>query len=735
MPPYKKSAGRSAHHKSRAVADEAGRNKSANSDDYVMESDGEFERKQNEINAKLGLPPLDFDNDTSPTPPNKRKRVPTAKARAALEADPPSDGSVEPLPKKKTVSRSKKLVTSTPKRRAGNPPPGAHPASLVRLKSPVQLQSSRPTPPKVKRKYESYSDAVSQGSASSDEEETLSSQEEGSIADFIDDRAEDELSVDSAESVEDPAIRKSRLSKKRGAARPKASESTTAHRRKDARHTRQNDSNVTQVPDTIVISDDSDNGHRKSQARAAPRGSKASGRNKGTEFIQDDDEDQPAVSSSKTSSARHRQSHRDAGERQKKGRTSRGPSRLSKGKKTAAKYLDSKRRRTNTHSANDDRSFLSSERNHDESVSSTHRNAAGEPDCATDTDIDWPSTPEHSAKKRSNKEYCGGDEEGKVTDPPAGKKLLQGQDVFLAGTYGSMEPLKSVELVPLFGSQDPPEEEGLKLSDLLKLYESGPASRYLAKRLRQVTLFQQQGVLVNPSRAKLNKVTTSSYGSSTYFVMPTTIVQPRNGALPFYACFIITGVCAYCYLFRPASKTLQTRSITDHRIGLYPIEYEYQRGLTYLGNVSRKSSLRYSFTSGILAFTSKTEGSSESNNANFGASPVKSAFHRDRAVPAAQSSSGNPVLENLRTSRFPAALSYSDQVPIFDARGTNFLTGPFDLSLIHTLPLLNGDVDESSIVTVGYTSNTYVSTTGSLAGADLLSMNVQFVILHAGPPA
>ena len=159
----------------------------------------------------------------------------------------------------------------------------------------------------------------------------------------------------------------------------------------------------------------------------------------------------------------------------------------------------------------------------------------------------------------------------------------------------------------MFSSQDPPEDEALKLSGLLQPYETTPAADYLPDRLKALALFQQQGVFINPARAKLSKVTVSPYGTSNYFIIPAAVLRPSNGALPFAACFVMTGVCAYCNLYQPAQKVLGERRIIDHRIGLYPVEFEYQRALRFLAIAAKKASIRYSFTSGILAFTTKTE--------------------------------------------------------------------------------------------------------------------------------
>ena len=96
-------------------------------------------------------------------------------------------------------SRANKHTSRTaPKQDPGTKPPNVHPASLVRLKSPIALRYTSAPPPKVKRKYKSYSDAVSQGSGTSSDEEAgsessvrvkeepLSDRDAGSLVDFID---------------------------------------------------------------------------------------------------------------------------------------------------------------------------------------------------------------------------------------------------------------------------------------------------------------------------------------------------------------------------------------------------------------------------------------------------------------------------------------------------------------------------------------------------------------------
>ena len=142
---------------------------------------------------------------------------------------------------------------------------------------------------------------------------------------------------------------------------------------------------------------------------------------------------------------------------------------------------------------------------------------------------------------------------------------------------------------------------------------------------------------------------------------------------------------------------------------------------------------------------------------NFGASPQKSVFHKKKTI-FPKSTSLNPIVDNIKEGRFLASLSYTDKgqsavcirlvyvsseiglgcthaVPVFDARSPASLGGKFDLSAIHDLPEYKGDVEANSLVMVGYTANTYLTgPRSSTPNVDMLSTNVQFVVVHADAP-
>ncbi|KAJ3510212.1 hypothetical protein NMY22_g16037 [Coprinellus aureogranulatus] len=675
-------------------------------------------------------------------PVSKRKRIPSAKAKAAREQeDWFSDHSDEYIINKNPNSQSRKAArTSSSSKKQSFRPADVHPASLVRLRSPLQLQSRTP-PPRIKRKYASYRDAVSGESASSGDDNpgsgthvtadmpggvaTIQSAEEdvGSLADFIDDRAEDELSIHSSDSAEDPPKRKSKSMARRNTRRLKSAgtESDTRPSKRQRGHGRHTEARGSCAAEPILISDSDEDGERvyarnSAKQRISPPKSFDHG-------ASDDGDRVQSARASRGSSNRKNPNHQ----------LERYASSSRRLKAEDSGYLTSEREDINDSSSRkasqeQDHHRVRSPRNRSSKKRRATPEAPAEDEAGSDVLLDWPPTPQlRTVRQLKQEEFdvqIPKKSKGKVpAKEPIDIVLLPGQDAMLAKTYSSLEPLKKVELFPLFSTQDAPEEEALKLSQIIRSYKSSRTASFVQERLMFMVTFQHKGVYVNPSRAKLDRVTTNGYGTSTYFVMPESVVQPRNGALPYHACFLMTGVCAYSKLFRPASKTSNQRTTVDHRIGLYPIEFEYQRAMTYLANVTKKPSLRYSFTSGILAFSTKPEGSSDSSK-NFGASPTKSSFHNDRDGPIAQTSIANPLLEHFRSSRFPGALTYDDVVPIFDARGSMYATGPFDLTILHTLPLITADVEESSVVTVGFTGNTYLSGNGNLAGHDLLSLNI-----------
>ncbi|KAJ3522441.1 hypothetical protein NMY22_g11889 [Coprinellus aureogranulatus] len=344
---------------------------------------------------------------------------------------------------------------------------------------------------------------------------------------------------------------------------------------------------------------------------------------------------------------------------------------------------------------------------------------------------------------------------------------LSGKDDWLAHMYVNEPRLNDVELFPLFGQTAAPDEMALSPSTIKSAYEADAGSLWVVERLKSSISFLSDPTFCNPSRCEPKRVKAAPWSSSSspggvYFTVPSAVATPRKGSAPSYVCFLTTGIVAYCNLSSEATRVFTRygsrtdEKVVDHRIGIYPFEYEYQRAITFFGHVAGKKTLRYTFSSGVLHFTTRQEGGVDVS-ANFGASPQKSVFHKKNTT-SSKSTNLNPIVDNIKEGRFPASLSYADKgqssiyirvvavsseigfgctlaVPVFDARSPTALGGKFDLSAIHKLPQYKGDVEANSLVMVGYTANTYLTgPRSSTPNVDMLSTNVQFVVIHADAP-
>ena len=150
------------------------------------------------------------------------------------------------------------------------------------------------------------------------------------------------------------------------------------------------------------------------------------------------------------------------------------------------------------------------------------------------------------------------------------------------------------------------------------------------RRLKSSISFSSDPTFCNPSRCEPKRVKAAPWSSSSspggvYFTVPPTVATPRKGTGPSYVCFLTTGIVAYCNLLSEATRVFSRYGsrtddkVVDHRIGIYPFEYEYQRAITFFGHIADKKTLRYTFSSGVLHFTTKQEGQPDA--------PVVSCFY------------------------------------------------------------------------------------------------------------
>ncbi|KAJ3531647.1 hypothetical protein NMY22_g8064 [Coprinellus aureogranulatus] len=346
-----------------------------------------------------------------------------------------------------------------------------------------------------------------------------------------------------------------------------------------------------------------------------------------------------------------------------------------------------------------------------------------------------------------------GVEEEHVHDPPTSDAvetefMESGKELWLASMYANEPVLSEVDLIPLHSQAEAPDSLALIPSSIRAAYEDDEHSHWVVQRLKSCLSFCAESVFCNPSRCEPRRVKPSPWsstisGGGVNLLVPPSVTIPRKGTLPSHICFLTSGIVAYCNLASPATRVYSRagsrveEKVVDHRIGIYPFEYEYQRALTFFAHVAGKKTLRYSFSSGVLHFTTKQDGASNEVATNFAVSPQKSIFHKKQVGPSNKAPL-NPLVDQIKDGRFSASLSFVEKVPVFDARSPLAFPDHFNPTSISGLPLLPDgiDVEPNSLVTIGYTANIYV--TGPKAttpNVDMLSMNLQFVLLHADPPS
>ncbi|KAJ3503546.1 hypothetical protein NMY22_g18214 [Coprinellus aureogranulatus] len=212
-----------------------------------------------------------------------------------------------------------------------------------------------------------------------------------------------------------------------------------------------------------------------------------------------------------------------------------------------------------------------------------------------------------------------------------------------------------------------------------------------------------------------------------YFRIPRAIYNPGRDAPPKNACFLSTGVACYSHLCTPYISTVNHQTIEDRRIGLYPIEYEFQRSLAYFGTAANKESLRYSFSGGALHFMTRTK--------EFSARLAPRSLRNDDSFLGLHSlGDQNDAIFNVVTRNFPHALNFGCFVPVFDARRSTFVFNEGHFHSLASLPLFSGEVPHGALVTVGYTTCVFheLRTDPTVPTSTGIAMFfVQFVVLHS----
>ncbi|KAF6742757.1 hypothetical protein DFP72DRAFT_860127, partial [Ephemerocybe angulata] len=610
-----------------------------------------------------------------------RIRYKTEKAKAA--EDYPSSSEDERLLAPLQSDPSGKRKSSSRSR-----PAGTHPASLVRtLGSPVRLQL--PSAAVRDLTHSSYKQAVvdgssdGEGNASRHESDLDSVQdEEGSLVNFIDDRAEDSLSVASDDGLPaspPPPSNSNKLKRKPNSRLSDASAfSNDAHPSRPAKKPKHAQStNIARAPTNhnqasdgvIVISDDDwtvvgRSGKPASRQRYRRTGvstSRVASSAKVFAFapiIKRESLTPELPNFGSTSATSRPRSNRHSKRPSSRTGTSRHTTKRPAATQPVQDASKSGRQSRASHRASGTRQASTaappvvvgdtSREGSTERYAEAPKAAKAHKPRASQQPTDRPSTPDHwsvSPERGSVEEtskQVESDRKGKkasrvvaapasstpapsvCSDGDAGNDTQLGlRDVGCGVKYDGLPVLMDVELLPLYSQETVPEDTALMPSDILKVYAKHSNEEHVTKLLRRLIEMPSHKVFINASRAPPHLVQSSAYQTSVYLVIPKTVYSAKSGKLPYNTCFFTTGVCAYSNLSEGAAKTFGDRTTQDHRIGLYPIEFEYQRMFTYIGHVAKRKTVRFSYTSGVLAFTTKVEGSNEVST-NYGPSPSKS---------------------------------------------------------------------------------------------------------------
>ncbi|KAJ3521124.1 hypothetical protein NMY22_g12442 [Coprinellus aureogranulatus] len=300
---------------------------------------------------------------------------------------------------------------------------------------------------------------------------------------------------------------------------------------------------------------------------------------------------------------------------------------------------------------------------------------------------------------------------------PNGPGQLPRIDPWLYGSHWGLPDLDG----------NPPVIDTFTASTVQSIYCGKPSKEHLAQRLFDGLTVAQFDVYVNPSRASPSRVEGVFDYGVVYYRIPRHPSDPALDAPPKNACFLATGVTAYSHLITPYICNHGQGSLEDRRLGIYPVDYEYQRGLAFLGTVADKDSIRYAFSGGALHFVTRTREYSER-------SVTRALQSGDYFLGLQTGGDQSNALFNVLTQSFPHALSFECCIPIFDARHTPFAFDGGHFSSLLSLPLFHGEVPHGALITVGYTSCIFHELEcdpSYLSPYGVAMFFVQFVILHS----
>ncbi|KAF6746528.1 hypothetical protein DFP72DRAFT_1076367 [Ephemerocybe angulata] len=263
-------------------------------------------------------------------------------------------------------------------------------------------------------------------------------------------------------------------------------------------------------------------------------------------------------------------------------------------------------------------------------------------------------------------------------------------DPRFAEVVATLPNVEHVFLLPFTTSQGKV-DRGIDVGEFSAALGRSPTKSHLQERLKALLQFDHWNCIVNPARASLEVIRPSHIGSS-------------------------TGLCATSNLRSPATRMVGSQLSSDHRVGLYPFDYEWQRSLRFIGATADQTLLAVDYEAGMLSFVTRCEGQDIPN--------ISSLLWSTAMTP----------LDSISRDEYPTALNFSDDVPIFLTTDPQYEFNHTSFNNLLALPRHNAEIPLGSLITVGYTAVTFPYDSSPIPETRAFTLNVQFVLLHSYPP-
>ncbi|KDR76752.1 hypothetical protein GALMADRAFT_210632 [Galerina marginata CBS 339.88] len=273
--------------------------------------------------------------------------------------------------------------------------------------------------------------------------------------------------------------------------------------------------------------------------------------------------------------------------------------------------------------------------------------------------------------------------------------------------------LASFELLP-YSDREPQTDSYMMDFKVVKTLEKS-----IANTIKASVRFVNFGPFINFSRAALDLVESSGYRGLC-------LAGKRGSAVS-----LLTGLVVSCSLVKGRAGNNDSGTMVKS-ISVIPIVGEYEQYMAYIGNKMDGQEMHGPiYESSYLVFSTKKEDRSTDRGyatQSEPGTPAKNMKYCAKRTVAGSSASG------WYSKPFPSYLQFSDDVPIYDIRGSGFAFEKEDFDRLKTLPIFTSsatppapkDLPQNSLVTVAHTVN-------SFNGKDvrkILALNVQFVLFH-----